>query len=65
MIDERFLSHRWRATSHAAVIGAVVTGGWFLYHQLSQGELRWDLASILLAMAATKIVAMIYYRARD
>jgi hypothetical protein len=65
MLDERFFSHRWRATSHAAVVGAVTAAGWFLYHQISEGVLRWDLASILLAMAVTKVGAMLYYRSRD
>lgn len=65
MIDERLLAHRWRATSHAAVVGALLTGGLLLYEHIGRGVLRWDLASILGAMALTKITAMIYYRLRD
>jgi hypothetical protein len=64
-IDERFIHHRYRATSHAAVVGGVLTGGLFLYYQLFEKTMRWDLAVILLAMAVTKIAAMLYYRYTD
>lgn len=65
MIDERYLAHRWRATSHAAVVGAIMTGGWLLYEHLARETFRWDLASILAAMALTKLTTMIYYRFSD
>ncbi len=63
--DERFQQHRFKSTSHAAVVGGALTGGWFLYGHFVHGHFRWDLMSILLAMALTKIAAMAYYRLRD
>ncbi len=49
--DERFKQHRFKSTSHAAVVGGALTGGWFLHEHLVHGHFRWDLMSILLAMA--------------
>ncbi len=63
--DERFQQHRFKSTSHAAVVGGVLAAGWFLYEHFAHGQFRWDLMSILLAMALTKIGAMVYYRLRD
>ena len=35
MTDERYVLHRYKATSHAAVVGAVLLGGFFLYDFLA------------------------------
>jgi hypothetical protein len=65
ILDERYVLHRYKATSHAGVVMAVLTGGWFLYNQLSTHVYRWDLVAILGAGAVTKLIAMIYYRTHE
>lgn len=62
MIDERFLLHRFKATSHAAVVGAALAGFFFLRDYYRGAGVRVDLLIILLAMVVTKLAAMIYYR---
>ncbi|MBN1827088.1 MAG: hypothetical protein JW958_12595 [Candidatus Eisenbacteria bacterium] len=62
MIDERFLMHRLKSTSLAAVVGGVGMGGWALYNLYGRHVMRWDLMIILLAMAIVKIGALLYYR---
>jgi hypothetical protein len=63
-MDERFVLHRYKSTSHAAVVGGLLLGGWFLYEFYAHRRLRWDIGAILLAMAATKTGALLYYRLR-
>lgn len=65
MLDERFWQHRLKSTSLAAATGALATGGLFLYRLYAMGELRWDLLSVLLVMAATKLTAMLYFHFRN
>jgi hypothetical protein len=65
MIDERYLLHRFKAASHAAVVGGVLLGGLFLYDFLARDLLRWDIAIVMAAMAATKLGALAYYRRYD
>jgi hypothetical protein len=62
MIDERFLLHRFKATSHAAVVGAVLLAGFFYYDLMARELFRTDIAITLGAMAVTKLAAMLYYR---
>ena len=61
-VDERFLDHRRRSTSFAAMAGAVVSGGLFEYHLLRQHRIAWDLLSVLLVMVAVKLAAMAWFR---
>lgn len=65
MIDERFLAHRFKSTSHAAVVGAVCLCFFFLRDFYGHGVMRLDLFVTMLAMALTKIAAMVYYRRTD
>ena len=65
VVDERFLLHRLRSTSVAAMVGGAVAGGLFLYHYFARHELRWDLMVVLLAMAVVKTAVLIYYRITD
>jgi Na+-translocating ferredoxin:NAD+ oxidoreductase RnfD subunit len=62
ILDERYFLHRYKATSHAGIVIAVLVAGFFLYYQLHEKVIRWDLAIPLVAGAVTKVVAMIYYR---
>jgi hypothetical protein len=64
-MDERFFLHRYKSTSHAAMVAALAMGGLFFYELIARGTIRWDLQIILTAMAMTKIVAMIWYRRHD
>lgn len=65
MLDERFARHRYRSTSHAAVVGGVALGGWFLYQYFARDTLRLDILAILAAMAVTKLGSMVYYHFSD
>ena len=62
MIDERFLMHRLRSSSYAAMTGAVLMGAWALYNLYGRGIMRWDILIIMSAMAAVKLGAMLYFR---
>jgi hypothetical protein len=64
-MDERFKMHRFKSTSHAAVVGAVLMGGWYFYSLVSYDVRRMDILAIMTAMAVTKIAVMIFYRMRD
>lgn len=65
ILDERYFQHRYKATSHAGVVMAVLMGGVFLYSQLHDQIFRWDLVAIMVAGAITKLIAMVYYRRTD
>ena len=62
MIDERFLMHRLKSTSLAAVVGGVSMGGYTMYELYGNDVLRKDLMIFLGIMAATKIGAMLWFR---
>lgn len=64
-IDERFLDHRRRSTSLAAMAGAVVSGGLFEYRLIYQHHMAWELLSVLLAMVAVKLAAMVWLHFTD
>ncbi len=64
-MDERYFLHRYKSTSHAAMVAALAMGGLLIYDLVKKGELRLDLQLILAAMALTKIGFMLYYRRRD
>ena len=65
ILDERYVLHRYKATSHAGIVMAVAVAGFFLYYRLHDNVFRWELAIPLFAGAVTKIVAMVYYRRTD
>jgi hypothetical protein len=62
ILDERYFLHRYKATSHAGIVMAVLVAGFFLYYRLHDDVFRWDLAIPLIAGAITKVVALVYYR---
>lgn len=64
-IDERFLEHRRRSTSLAAMAAAVVSGGLFEYELIRNHRIAWELMSVLLAMVVVKFAAMAWYRFTD
>ena len=61
-VDERFIMHRYYSTRIAMIVGMLLLVGWFLYENFVNGILRWDLFIILMAIAVTKLGAMIYFR---
>jgi hypothetical protein len=65
MLDERFLTHRLRSTSHAGVACALMVIGWFAYEYYLNGIFRADLASIAAITAGIKVTLMIWYRLKD
>ena len=65
MIDERFRLHRLKATRLACIAGSALLGGWYFYYFFAQGQMRHDLLSVLLVIAAVKLGAMFYYRKTD
>jgi len=64
-VDERFLEHRRRSTSAAALVAVVLIAVLFEYHLIAERTIHWDLFAILCAMALTKIVLMVWYRFND
>jgi len=65
VFDERFALHRYKSTSHASVVVAVVMGAWVLRDLLVHGRMRWDFLILMGIMAAVKIGFMVWYRTRD
>ena len=61
-VDERFIMHRYYSTRIAMIVGTILLVGWFFYENFINGVLRWDLFIILMAIAVTKVVAMLYFR---
>jgi len=64
-VDERFLEHRRRSTSAAALVAVLLIAALFEYHLIAERTIHWDLFTILCAMALTKIVLMVWYRFND
>lgn len=64
-MDERYVLHRYKSTSHAGVVGGVLMGLWFLYENWAHHRLRWDIGAIMLVMALVKIGSLIYYRTKQ
>jgi hypothetical protein len=65
VIDERFIQHRYKSTSHAAVVAGLLLAFFSLRDFYTHGVVRWDLAATMGSMALTKIVALVYYRLND
>jgi hypothetical protein len=64
-IDERFLEHRRRSTSFAALAGAVVAGGLFEYRLIRYHQVVWELMAVLLAMVVVKFAVMAWFHFTD
>lgn len=63
--DERFITHRYYSSRLALVVGIVMMAIWFNYEMLANDVMRLDLFVIMIAMAVTKILAMLYFRFFD
>lgn len=64
-VDERFLTHRLRATSLAGVAGGVTASLLFAYYYFVEQSPRWDLLVVALVIAAVKLGALAFYRMTD
>ena len=64
-VDERFLLHRYKSTSHAGVLAAVFMAGWFFYDQIVNGVVRVDFLIVLSVMAVFKVLFMTWYHFQD
>ena len=62
IVDERFIMHRYKATRLATLVGMVMMFVYLVYEIVARRTIRWELFIIMGAMAATKSIAMIYYR---
>lgn len=63
--DERFLTHRLRATSLAGVAGGVTASLLFAYYFFWAQSTRWDLLAVAVVIAVVKLAALAYYRMTD
>ena len=61
-MDERFIIHRLRATRLAAIIGIILMGISIIYYFFADHIYRVDLIVIMVIMAITKWITMIYYK---
>ncbi|UCG50840.1 MAG: hypothetical protein JSW58_11615 [Candidatus Latescibacterota bacterium] len=62
MVDERFITHRFKATRLATLVGTVLLAVFFFYAYIAKQVIRWDLFIVMCAMGVTKVLAMLYYR---
>jgi hypothetical protein len=65
IVDERFLMHRLKAMSFAAMAGGTLAMGFFLYHWWVDRVWNWELFSIGAVMAVVKQGLMAWYRHKD
>ena len=64
-IDERFLTHRLRATSAGGIAGGVLAAGLFAYYNYADHVWRWDLIAVAATMAVVKQAVLLWYRVTD
>ena len=65
VVDERFLTHRFRSTSLAGVIGGVVAICLFGYRYYVNHQWSWDLLAVSLTIVGVKMAAMTWYYLTD
>lgn len=64
-VDERFLQHRLRATSHAGVACAVVALLLCLFRYYRNGIVSMDLLAVGVTFVILKYVLLFWYRRSD
>ncbi len=65
LVDERFLEHRRRSTSVAGMLSAGLALVLFLYHDLVDHALRWELFAVGATFVVVKLALLAWYRVRD
>jgi uncharacterized integral membrane protein len=61
-VDERFVMHRYHSTRWSVIVGAILMAAWVIYEYFFNQTLHLDLVIIMLVMAITKILVMVYLR---
>jgi len=61
-IDERFLIHRLRSTGIAGSAAAALALGLFLWHDLVDKVVHWDLFAIGAAFVVVKLAVLAWYQ---
>jgi hypothetical protein len=64
-VDERFLRHRLRATSHAGIAAAALALLIFLYRYVHDATLELDLLAIGAVFVILKYALLFWYRRTD
>jgi hypothetical protein len=64
-VDERFLEHRKRSSSLAAIAGVFAAGGIFEYRLIAQHVIDWNLFAVVAVMAVVKMGMFTWYRVND
>jgi hypothetical protein len=64
-VDERFLEHRRRSSSVAAMASVLVAGAIFEYRIIAEHVIRWDLLAVIGVMAVVKMGMFTWYRMND
>lgn len=65
VIDERYVRHRYRATSMGSVAGGLAAVGLFWYRYTMDGIWSWDLLAVAITIAAVKWAFMTWYHFTD
>jgi hypothetical protein len=60
--DERFIMHRYKATRLATMVGMIMMFAYVTFEIVVHRIIRWEIFVIMAAIAATKSIAMLYYR---
>ena len=64
-VDERYLSHRRRASSFAGITVALLAIALFEYRLIRYGRWDWDLALVAVVFVVLKMAVFLWLRARD
>ena len=64
-VDERFLTHRLRATSIAGVTGGILAILLFAYRFYFNHIWSWDLFAVAVTIVAVKLAVMAWYFSKD
>jgi hypothetical protein len=64
-MDERFVTHRLRATRVAGISGVAVAVGLFEYRYFVQHVWSWDLLAVALTVVGVKMGLMAWYHFTD
>ena len=65
LVDERFLEHRRRSTSVAGMFSAGLALVLFLYHDLVDRELMWELFAVGATFVVIKLAVLFWLRVKD
>lgn len=64
-VDERFLTHRLRSTSHAGIASAVLALVMFMYRYYHDHVFRTDLLAVGVLFLVVKYSLLLWYRRTD